>query len=54
LGFGVYFEWGKPQNTEVSVHISESDEEEDLLEEDEAEGKFLNASLFRLNVRSMF
>lgn len=29
IGFGVYFEWGKPTTTEVSVHISESDEEEE-------------------------
>lgn len=29
IGFGVYFEWSKPQTTEVSVHISESDDEDD-------------------------
>lgn len=35
IGFGVYFEWGKPPTTEVSVHISESDEDDDTIEEDE-------------------
>ncbi|XP_055637947.1 Golgi resident protein GCP60 [Toxorhynchites rutilus septentrionalis] len=35
IGFGVYFEWGKPSTTEVSVHISESDEDEDTLEDDD-------------------
>lgn len=29
LGFGVYFEWGKPESTEVSVHMTDSDEEEE-------------------------
>lgn len=36
IGFGVYFEWGKPPTTEVSVHISESDEDDDTLEDDES------------------
>lgn len=27
IGFGVYFEWGKPETTEVSVVVSESDDE---------------------------
>ncbi|XP_055594365.1 Golgi resident protein GCP60 isoform X2 [Uranotaenia lowii] len=35
IGFGVYFEWGKPTSTEVSVHISESDEDDDTLDDDE-------------------
>ncbi|XP_055547969.1 Golgi resident protein GCP60 [Wyeomyia smithii] len=35
IGFGVYFEWGKPATTEVSVYISESDEDDDTLEDDE-------------------
>ncbi|KAJ6634130.1 Golgi resident protein GCP60 [Pseudolycoriella hygida] len=35
VGFGVYFEWGKPLTTEVSVHISESDEEDGLDDEDD-------------------
>lgn len=35
VGFGVYFEWGKPLSTEVSVHISESDDDEDALDEDD-------------------
>lgn len=34
VGFGVFFEWGKPLTTEVSVHISESDDEEGLDDED--------------------
>lgn len=29
IGFGVYFEWAKPDTTEVSVHVSESDDEAD-------------------------
>lgn len=29
IGFGVYFEWAKPVTTEVSVHVSESDDEAD-------------------------
>lgn len=28
IGFGVYFEWSISETTEVSVHISESDDEE--------------------------
>lgn len=36
IGFGVYFEWGKPPTTEVSVHISESDEDDDTLEDDDS------------------
>lgn len=34
IGFGVYFEWSKPMTTEVSVHISESDEDDDENGED--------------------
>ncbi|CRL03903.1 CLUMA_CG017025, isoform A [Clunio marinus] len=34
IGFGVYFEWSKPDTTEVTVHVSESDDE---LDENEAE-----------------
>lgn len=30
IGFGVYFEWLKPNCTEVTVHVSESDDEEDI------------------------
>jgi golgi resident protein GCP60 len=29
IGFGVYFEWAPPDTTEVSVHVSESDDELD-------------------------
>jgi len=35
VGFGVFFEWGKPLTTEVSVHISESDDDDGLDDEDE-------------------
>lgn len=35
IGFGVYFEWGKPTTTEVSVHVSESDDEDDTLEDED-------------------
>ena len=38
IGFGVYFEWSVSQTNTVSVHISESSDEEDL-EEDEAKGE---------------
>lgn len=42
LGFGVFFEWSKPESSQVSVHISESeDEEEEEDDDDEDEGKFL-------------
>lgn len=34
IGFGVYFEWGKPMTTEVSVHISESDDEDETLDDE--------------------
>lgn len=34
VGFGVYFEWGKSPTTEVTVHISESDDDEDGLDDD--------------------
>ncbi|KAG5672164.1 hypothetical protein PVAND_002317 [Polypedilum vanderplanki] len=40
IGFGVYFEWQKPTTTEVTVHVSESDDEmddNDLGENDEDE-----------------
>ncbi|XP_059622025.1 Golgi resident protein GCP60 [Phlebotomus argentipes] len=35
IGFGVYFEWGKSPTSEVSVHISESDDEDELGEDEE-------------------
>lgn len=40
IGFGVYFEWKRPTSTEVTVHVSESDDELDdneLGENDEDE-----------------
>lgn len=39
VGFGVYFEWGKSASTEVSVHISESDDDEDALDDDDGNNK---------------
>ncbi|XP_035829089.1 Golgi resident protein GCP60 isoform X2 [Aplysia californica] len=39
IGFGVYFEWSVSQTNTVSVHISESSDEEDLEEEEGKEGK---------------
>ncbi|XP_068628273.1 Golgi resident protein GCP60 isoform X2 [Battus philenor] len=30
IGFGLYFEWSKSPTSEVTVHVSESDEEEDV------------------------
>lgn len=35
IGFGVYFEWSKPVTNEVTVHISESDEEDEYYDEDD-------------------
>lgn len=35
IGFGVYFEWSKPESSQVSVHISESEDEDE--DEDEYE-----------------
>ncbi|CAG9788383.1 unnamed protein product [Diatraea saccharalis] len=29
IGFGLYFEWSKSPTTEVTIHVSESDDEED-------------------------
>nr|CAD7570081.1 unnamed protein product [Timema californicum] len=37
IGFGVYFEWSKSATNQVSVHISESEDEEEMEEEDEEE-----------------
>uniref|UniRef100_A0A8R1DMI4 GOLD domain-containing protein n=1 Tax=Caenorhabditis japonica TaxID=281687 RepID=A0A8R1DMI4_CAEJA len=38
IGFGVYFEWTVADSNQVSVHVSESDDEEDYDEAAEAEG----------------
>ncbi|XP_050307979.1 Golgi resident protein GCP60 [Anthonomus grandis grandis] len=35
IGFGIYFEFGTPMTDEVSVHVSESDDEEVELDEEE-------------------
>lgn len=36
IGFGVYFEWTKSETNQVSVHIQDSDDEEDdILDLDE-------------------
>lgn len=48
IGFGVYFEWGKSVTTEVSVHISESDDDEDVLDDDD--GMYLHC-IRSLNMR---
>ncbi|EDV99729.1 Golgi resident protein GCP60 [Drosophila grimshawi] len=34
IGFGIYFEWAKPVTSEVTVHVSDSDEDEDCVDED--------------------
>ncbi|KAH8387676.1 hypothetical protein KR093_008594, partial [Drosophila rubida] len=34
IGFGIYFEWAKPITNEVTVHVSDSDEDEDCVDED--------------------
>lgn len=39
----MFFEWSKPESSQVSVHISESeDEEEEDDDEDEDEGEFIS------------
>lgn len=36
IGFGVYFEWVKPSTRQVSVHVSESEDDDcDDLEDDD-------------------
>lgn len=34
IGFGVYFEWTIAPNNQVSVHVSESSDEDELDEEE--------------------
>lgn len=34
IGFGIYFEWSKPVTNEVTVHVSDSDDDEDFVDED--------------------
>ena len=38
IGFGVYFEWTIAPSNTVSVHVSESSDEEELEEEGELSG----------------
>lgn len=49
IGFGVYFEWTKSPTNQVSVHIQDSEDEEDDLEDDEEldddEGELENKTL---------
>lgn len=37
IGFGIYFEWEKPLSKEVSVHISETEDEDsdDLIDDEQ-------------------
>lgn len=35
IGFGIYFEFGTPLTDEVSVHVSESDDEDVEIDEEE-------------------
>jgi hypothetical protein len=46
----VFFEWSKPESSQVSVHISESEDEEEEEEDDddEDEGKILYYKVFFL------
>lgn len=39
LGFGLYFEWSKSETSQVSVHVSESEDDE---EDDYEEGRSLS------------
>ncbi|XP_037933034.1 Golgi resident protein GCP60 [Teleopsis dalmanni] len=34
IGFGIYFEWSKPITAEVTVHVSDSDDDDDFIDED--------------------
>ncbi|XP_013103104.2 Golgi resident protein GCP60 [Stomoxys calcitrans] len=34
IGFGIYFEWSKPVTQEVTVHVSDSDDDDEFLDED--------------------
>lgn len=36
-GFGLYFEWKKSDTTEMTIHVAESEEEDEL--DDEEHGK---------------
>ncbi|KAL5276967.1 ACBD3 family protein [Megaselia abdita] len=44
IGFGVYFEWSKPSSNEVTVHVSESDDDEYYDDTDDQES-FVNGDL---------
>lgn len=39
-GFGLYFEWSKPSTTEVTIHVSESDDDDDADDDGDDEGNF--------------
>ncbi|XP_012281155.1 Golgi resident protein GCP60 [Orussus abietinus] len=53
IGFGVYFEWSKPDTTQVSVHISES-EDEDEEDEDYDSREDLETGAINGNTRSEY
>jgi hypothetical protein len=40
IGFGVYFEWTVEPNNTVTVHVSESSDEEDLEEEQQGNNRY--------------
>lgn len=41
LGFGIFFEWSKSLTTDITIHVAESDEEEDADEDTYDEGNFI-------------
>ncbi|XP_053975005.1 Golgi resident protein GCP60 [Hylaeus anthracinus] len=49
IGFGVYFEWSKPETSQVSVHISESEDEdeedEDYISKEDLESGVINGTM---------
>ncbi|XP_059484572.1 Golgi resident protein GCP60 isoform X2 [Neocloeon triangulifer] len=47
LGFGVFFEWSKPESSQVSVHISESEDDEEDEEDEEDDEETLGDDLER-------
>jgi len=51
IGFGVYFEWSKPETNQVSVHISESEDDEEEYEEEYEQGDVESGSMVNGNPR---
>lgn len=50
IGFGVYFEWGKPTTNEVSVMVCDSDDDDEEEEYDEGKLIIFGENPFLLNI----